>query len=279
MAHFCCLGFFSHLPEAKGLSRCGSLSCAVKPHAGPAALCEGSRSVVEVSFVAGLVAERQFLLSTEATQQSTVHPAVCRVTRGGKGEGEAAGERVCGLLRPHASTWSTEPQPSSSPSAAPTARPRCGVHPLLPSARQAQSPSRCRSLLAVVQPGWRPGAHPAAPPLPSQRDRREDTGQKTGCVLAGTGSVGRGGSFWQPLTEATPVAPRYQNLATQTRYTGRLNALLPQRRIDRSPSDTRKNHTGCGCGARSSAGAQRGLPGAVRSQAPLLSTDKPRLWV
>jgi len=38
--------------------------------------------------------------------------------------------------------------------------------------------------------------------------------------LAGTGSIGHSGSFWQLLTEATPVArpTRYQNLATQTQY-------------------------------------------------------------
>jgi len=34
--------------------------------------------------------------------------------------------------------------------------------------------------------------------------------------LAGTGFIRHGGSFSQLLTEATPVAPRYQNLATQT---------------------------------------------------------------
>jgi len=39
-----------------------------------------------------------------------------------------------------------------------------------------------------------------------------------GSVLepAGTGFIKYGGSFWQLLTKATPVAPRYQNLATQT---------------------------------------------------------------
>jgi len=36
--------------------------------------------------------------------------------------------------------------------------------------------------------------------------------------LAGTGSVRHGGSFWQLLTEATFIAPRYQNLAMQTQY-------------------------------------------------------------
>jgi len=42
-----------------------------------------------------------------------------------------------------------------------------------------------------------------------------------GSVLkpAGSGSVGDGGSFWQPLAEATPVAPFYQNLAVQTHDT------------------------------------------------------------
>ena len=34
--------------------------------------------------------------------------------------------------------------------------------------------------------------------------------------LAGIGSIR--GSFWQLLTAATPVAPHYQNLATQTQY-------------------------------------------------------------
>jgi len=33
------------------------------------------------------------------------------------------------------------------------------------------------------------------------------------------GSVGHGGGLWYLLTEATSVAPRYQNLATQTQYT------------------------------------------------------------
>jgi len=36
--------------------------------------------------------------------------------------------------------------------------------------------------------------------------------------LAGTGSTGSRMSFQQLLTEATPVAPCYQNLATQTQY-------------------------------------------------------------
>ena len=41
-----------------------------------------------------------------------------------------------------------------------------------------------------------------------------------GSVLepAGIGSIRHRGSFWDLLTEATPVAPRYQNLATQTQY-------------------------------------------------------------
>jgi len=33
-------------------------------------------------------------------------------------------------------------------------------------------------------------------------------------------SLDTGGSFWQLLTEATPAAPCYQNLATQTQYKG-----------------------------------------------------------
>lgn len=36
--------------------------------------------------------------------------------------------------------------------------------------------------------------------------------------LAGTGSVGHGGSFQQLLTEAAPVAPCCENLAMQTQY-------------------------------------------------------------
>jgi len=41
-----------------------------------------------------------------------------------------------------------------------------------------------------------------------------------GSVLepAGTGSIRHGGSFWQLLTEAVPVAPHYQNLATQIQH-------------------------------------------------------------
>jgi len=40
--------------------------------------------------------------------------------------------------------------------------------------------------------------------------------------LAGIGSVGHGRSFWQLLTEATPAASCYQNLATQTQYGNRI---------------------------------------------------------
>jgi len=48
--------------------------------------------------------------------------------------------------------------------------------------------------------------------------------------LAGIGSAGHGGSFWQLLTEATPVATlTTRNLVTQTQYaclTGFLQPLL-----------------------------------------------------
>lgn len=46
--------------------------------------------------------------------------------------------------------------------------------------------------------------------------------------LAGAVSIGHGGTFWQHLTEITPAAPRYQNLAKQTpSYPHRIGFVSP----------------------------------------------------